>query len=80
MVCISTTSVAPLSETIGSHFFRPEGLLLPVYHKLRVAYPTVLATAKRFDELLSWLREHGAILPDFTWDIRLTTVSDYKQE
>ena len=28
-----TTSVAPSSEAIGSHFFRPEGLLVPVYHK-----------------------------------------------
>jgi hypothetical protein len=75
-----TTSVAPSSEAIGSHFFRPEGLLLPVYHKLRVAYPTVLAVATRFNELLAWLRENGAILPDFTWDIRLTTVNDYKRE
>jgi hypothetical protein len=75
-----TTSVAPTSEAIGSHFFRPEGLLVPVYHKLRVAYPTVLATTAAFDGLLSWLRADGAELPEFSWDIRLTNVNDYKQE
>jgi hypothetical protein len=75
-----TTSVAPSSDAIGSHFFRPEGLLLPVYHKLRVAYPTVLAIATRFEKLLGWLRENGATLPEFTWDIRLTTVNDYKRD
>jgi hypothetical protein len=75
-----TTSVAPSSEAIGTHFFRPEGLLVPVYHKLRVAYPTVLAATTGFDSLLKWLRAAGAELPIFTWDIRLTSVNDYKQE
>ena len=75
-----TTSAAPTSDGIGSHFFRPEGLLIPVYHKIRVAYPNILAQLSKFDSYLAWLRENGAHVAQFIWDIRLTTVNDYKRE
>ena len=77
---VLTTSAAPSSDGIGTHQFCPDLLLVPVYHKIRVAYPTMLATLTRFEALLSWLRGEEAGIPGFTWDIRLTTVNDYKRE
>lgn len=75
-----STSLATESEKIGAQVFLPEGLLVPVYHKVRIAYPAILAKLHQFHDLLEYLRADGAILPNLTWDIQLITVNDYKSE
>jgi hypothetical protein len=61
----------------------PEFLLVPLYHKIRIPFESILELVTRFDALLETLRQHGPGAPLSsrpTWDIYLSTVNTLKTE
>ncbi len=86
-----STSQAPSNTEIGTRIFKPGAILVPLYHKIRVPFLRVYAEVRAFDNYLTALRtqldevqaptsaEFGALSP-LEWDIRLSTVNDYKTD
>lgn len=57
----------------------PDILLIPLYHKIRVTYNTILEIVFEFNKLLNKITSYFKInLPTFEWDIFLTTNSEFK--
>ncbi|MBX3192839.1 MAG: hypothetical protein KF819_37995 [Labilithrix sp.] len=79
-----TTSIADGKHNIGKQLFRPELVLVPVYHKIRIPFDRVLREILSLNFFLDGLRAAGLamskFLPSCDWDIRLRTVNDYKVE
>ena len=93
--CPSHTQCRIPVETLSTSFNLPGGnigdiravpisLLLPLYHKIRIPYDTVLETVRPFDGFIKLIVAKG---PDFLaldsgleWDIYLTTNTDLKRE
>lgn len=79
-----STSQASSAGKIGTWKFAPETILVPLYHKIRVPFIRVYEEVRSFDNYLRVIAELGGDdapnLRDLEWDIRLTTVNDYKQE
>lgn len=59
----------------------PELMLVPLYHKIRIPFESILGLVMRFDSLLETLRtEFGMEVAERpVWDIYLTTVNEFKQ-
>ncbi len=86
-----STSQADTIENIGSWRFVPDAVLVPLYHKIRVPFLRIYQEVRAFDNYLAELarqleceRENGVmepeVFPSIEWDIKLTTVNDYKRE
>lgn len=60
----------------------PENLLIPLYHKIRIPYESVLRILMRFDALLEWMRsiKCSPLGSRIEWDIYLSTVNDFKTD
>jgi len=57
-------------------------VLIPIYHKIRIPYKTILIALIYFDKFINELRLLGAlssINDDFEWDIYLTSINKYKK-
>ena len=73
-----STSSAPSTEDIGTLVFR-HGILVPVYHKIRVGYLRVLREIAVFDDYLRWLRSEAVpSLECVVWDVYLTAANELK--
>jgi hypothetical protein len=77
-----STSWHPRVSEKGAVVFRPQQLLIPLYHKIRIPFETVLAKVMAFDGLLQDIRtaNTSSFPPKFEWDIRLTDVVAMKDE
>ena len=66
------------SGQLGKVLFAPEVLIVPVYHKIRVDFATILEFVMRWEA--KWRKESDDDLPELgvEWDIYLTTVADFK--
>ena len=79
-----STSFRRLEGNIGDMRVVPISLLIPLYHKIRIPYETVLEAVRPFDRLIKLI---AAERPDWLafdsgleWDIYLTTNIDLKRE
>jgi hypothetical protein len=89
---ILTTSMSESNDRIGDWVYLPDALLIPLYHKIRVPFVRVYQEVRAFDKYLRTLRTlpdddgddisagPAVDIPELEWDIRLTTVNDYKRE
>jgi len=80
-----TTSLAATKTEIGQRRFRPTMLLIPLYHKIRIPFGRVLGDVKTLIHFIGSLRASGAPgldqdLAPCEWDVRLTTVNEYKRD
>lgn len=68
---------------IGSVYFVPDALIVPVYHKIRVEYDLILHRVLNVDEGFRELLADGTSLSigpkDLEWDVFLTSASDFKK-
>ncbi len=67
---------------VGSIVARPENLLIPLYHKIRIPFDTISQVIVDIDQLLEQLRTGGMapLSQRLEWDIYLTTVSEFKTD
>ena len=81
-----STSHAASNQNIGKSVFYPDALLIPLYHKIRVPFLRIYDEVHAFDKHLKALAEQhhettnieSTFLHSIEWDIRLTTVNNYK--
>jgi hypothetical protein len=61
---------------------KPDTLLLPLYHKIRVPFSHVRSELLQFEATIQSLRSIGlaTFLPNFEWDVYLTYVNALKEE
>ena len=79
---LSTSWRAATGDTATVRFV-PEMLLVPLYHKIRIPLDVVQAaiiSCDRFFELLRIERLVPSLSERLRWDVRLTTVGDYKTD
>lgn len=62
-------------KRIGTVVFAPEALIIPVYHKIRIGYDTILANVLYNDEKI---RKEWSL--NIEWDVFLTRQSDFKAD
>jgi len=67
-------------------YFKPDTIIIPIYHKIRIPFSIIYSKIKHFQQLLLDLRN---LCPDrddceendsfnYTWDIYLSSVSEYR--
>ncbi len=80
-ICLST-SWQDTKGQMGSVWFQPQDILIPLYHKIRVPFETVQERVIRFNAFLSfWDNLLGGVLGGAVeWDTRLTTVNEFKTD
>ncbi len=59
----------------GSVCFGPEAIIVPVYHKIRIDFYTILLKILRFD---AYVRANYHITPEPEWEVFLTTEDEFK--
>ncbi len=60
---------------------RPDLVLIPLYHKIRIPYEVIHDAILELDSVMAWIRETlDSQLQRPEWDIYLTTVSEYKKD
>jgi hypothetical protein len=66
----------------GNIYFKPEILLIPLYHKIRVPIASVVSTTTAFDQWVELAREANflSIKTRVVWDVVLTESSSLKSE
>jgi len=79
---LSTSWMGPKTKTIGTVFAMPEILMVPLYHKIRIAFKDIFDCVVEFDSIVSAMR---VTLPlsysdPLEWDVYLDTVSSLKSE
>jgi hypothetical protein len=75
------TSWRGKDNDIGKVFATTEIMLIPLYHKIRIPFQSILETILNFDAIVEELRQHTEILPSqIEWDVYLTSVNDFKRE
>ena len=79
--CLTTEWKDQNGET-GKVYAVPRVILIPLYHKIRITYGSLLDTVVAFNEVVENLKAHGFLyLPErIEWDIYLTTVNQIKTE
>ncbi len=78
---ISTSWRSGESGTRGSIRFTPEHLLIPLYHKVRITFSSVLEYVAGFDAVLRRLITLAkSPIPELEWDVFLSSVNSYKTE
>jgi hypothetical protein len=78
---LSTSWCSPIDGR-SDVFARPENLLVPLYHKIRIPFNSIQAIVISFDAFVEFLRTRSLIpLEDrLEWDVYLTTINDFKSE
>lgn len=78
-----STSFRKLGGAIGDMRVAPIGLLIPLYHKIRIPYASVHEAVRSFDDFLKlmvrWASSDQQQI-DLDWDISLTTGTDFKRK
>lgn len=77
------TSWVGSSKVRGNVFACPQMLLVPLYHKMRIPFSTILAIVSEMDVLIEGLRSLGktpGLSSRLEWDIHLTTASELKSD
>jgi len=60
---------------------RPDLVLIPLYHKIRIPFEVIHDVVLQLDSIMAWIRDTlGSQLQRPEWDIYLTTVSEYKKD
>lgn len=60
---------------------RPDIVLIPLYHKIRIPFEVIHDAILELDGILAWIRKTlDSQLQRPEWDIYLTTVSEYKKD
>lgn len=78
---LSTSWKSEATGQRGSVRFRPQHLLIPLYHKVRIPFGSVLEHVAGFDLLLRRLSTlTGSTIPQLEWDVFLSNVNSYKTE
>lgn len=77
---VLTTSWSDTNGVTGKVIALPEILMLPLYHKIRIPFRTVLVAVASFDIYIRSLAEQGItpLSEQLEWDIHLTTVESFK--
>lgn len=77
-----TTNWRDEKGILGNVFAIPDIILVPVYHKVRIPYNSVLESVISFDAWIEELaKKHFKLFSErLEWDIYLTTVNDLKIE
>jgi hypothetical protein len=70
------------SGNTGSVYFAPAALIIPVYHKIRINFDTILRWVLKYDEALKKAAPPQLLdeLSQLEWDVLLTTGSELKSE
>ncbi len=58
----------------------PEILIMPLYHKMRIPFSTILQRVVSFDRIFNSLSNMTGITGPLEWDIFLTTISNLKSD
>ena len=80
-----TTSWLDDKKKIGHIVARPEIIIIPLYHKIRISFETILNIIYRIDALLKLIAKNvsfnnGLNINEIEWDIFLTVNNDFKSE
>ncbi len=60
---------------------RPELVLIPLYHKIRIPFEVIHDAILELDSIMDWIRKMlNSQLQRPEWDIYLTTVNEYKKD
>ena len=68
---------------IGDMRVAPIGLLIPLYHKIRIPYASVHEAVRSFDDFIKLIVRWAGFAQqqiDLEWDINLTTGTDFKRK
>lgn len=81
--CNYEFSKGALQVSNSDNFLLPEYVITPLYHKVRVAYDTVLDLTSKIEVIFNRLiyeniKEHIGKIFDYEWDLFLTNSNTYK--
>ncbi len=73
---------ADSAGNIGNYIALPTIILLPLYHKIRISYATILNCVIYFNSYIDFLVKHNFLIisDSLEWDIYLSTINDFKIE
>lgn len=58
----------------------PELLIIPLYHKIRIPYKSILGIIYSLDQYIKTIAKNAeSPLPDFEWNIFLSEIADFKE-
>lgn len=65
---------------VGNYYSLPEIILVPLYHKIRIPYSTILNCIIYFNTFIEFLKDNSylSLSSYFEWDIYLSTINDFK--
>ncbi len=77
-----SSSLKPNGGSTGDIYCMWDSLLIPLYHKIRIPFLSILTNLFYFDELIEKLRANKILnFPErLVWDVFLTTVNELKSE